>query len=44
MNIPILALELETDALRGDLRLCETSPRSIRLPETAIHGRPGGGR
>jgi hypothetical protein len=44
MNTPILALGLETDALRGILRPCETSPRPIPLPETGLHSRSRGGR
>ena len=39
MNTPILALGLETDALRGDLRPCEHPPRPIPLPETGLDRR-----
>ena len=35
MNPPNLTVEVETDALRGDLRPSETSPRPIPLPETS---------
>jgi hypothetical protein len=44
MNTPILAPGPEIDALRGDLRPCETSPRPIPLPETGLHSRCGGGQ
>lgn len=44
MNTPMLAPMLETDALRGDLRACESSPRPIHHPETAVNSRFGGGR
>ena len=37
MNPPNLTVEVETDALRGDLRPCETSPRPIPLPERGRH-------
>ena len=32
MNAPHPTLELQTGALRGDLRPCETSPRPIPSP------------
>jgi hypothetical protein len=32
MNAPILAVELEIDALRGDLRASGDSPRPIAWP------------
>jgi hypothetical protein len=41
MNTPILALWLETDAMRGDLRPWERSPRPIPLPETGVGGKFG---
>lgn len=44
MNPPNLTVEVETDALRGDLRPCETSPRPIPLPERGRHSRSGGQR
>jgi hypothetical protein len=34
MNTPILAVELKTDAMGGDLRPSATSPRPIPRPET----------
>jgi hypothetical protein len=44
MNTPILAPELETDALRGDLRPSARSPRPIHLPQTCTDGGLRGGR
>jgi hypothetical protein len=44
MNAPILADELEIDALRGDLRPSELSLRPIPYPQTRPTGRFGGPR
>ena len=44
MNTPILVLELETDALRGDLRPSGHSPRPIHRPETGADSGFGGWR
>jgi hypothetical protein len=44
MNTPILAREDETDALRGDLRACERSPRPIPCPEKRLNTQTEGRR
>lgn len=44
MNTPILAGERETEALRGDLRPCEHSPRPVHHPKTGANSWFGDGR
>ena len=42
MNTPILAVGLETDAVRAILRACATSPRPMHHTETGANGWFGG--
>ena len=44
MNIPIQALELETDALRGDLRPSKHPPRPVPCPDQRPNCRFGATR
>jgi hypothetical protein len=44
MNTPNHARETETEALRGDLRACEDSPRPIAPPPRSSNTRIGGWR
>jgi hypothetical protein len=44
MNTAEPALEIEIDAMGGDLRPCEHLPRPIHHPETSCQGNFGGGR
>jgi hypothetical protein len=44
MNTTILTLDLETDAMRGDLRPRERSPQPIPFPETGVDSKFGGRR
>jgi hypothetical protein len=44
MSTPMLALWIETGALRGDLRGCGNSPRPIPCPQTSPVSRFGGAR
>ena len=44
MNPPNLTVEIETDALRGDPRSSETSPRPIPCPENGSTAQIGGRR
>ncbi len=39
MNTPILAVKLETDALRGVLRPCKVLPRPIPCPPADLIAR-----
>ncbi|MGZ4287125.1 MAG: hypothetical protein ACXVHB_22940 [Solirubrobacteraceae bacterium] len=44
MNATIVAREIKTEGLRGDLRPSERSPRPIHHPETGGDSGFGGGR
>jgi hypothetical protein len=44
MNGPIEARTIQTDALTGDLRACEDSPRPIARPPRSSNTRIGGQR
>lgn len=44
MNTPNLEIEVNTDALGGDLRPLKPTPRPIHHPETSTESGFGGGR